>query len=510
MNDGVREDGARPLDRRSFLGQTAGVVASLAVGPWRLARGVAAPDPRLRSLRSSIRGALVTPADALYDAARVVFNRRFDGVRPLGIVRPADVADVRAIVSWARRHDVRLAIRSGGHSYGGYSTTPGLVVDLRALARISVDRAAGTATIGSGARLIDVESTLAGVGGTIPAGSCATVGIGGLALGGGVGFASRRFGTTSDNILSLGIVTADGRALECSAKQNADLYWACRGGGGGNFGVATHFVFRVHRVVSVSHFVIGWPWSQAADVVRSWQDFAPEAPDQLFSICALQTGLRGPTVGVFGQFFGSESELRKLLAPLVRVSGAQLTTGTESYLQTQLRWAGCRGKTIAQCHLAGEIPDATLNRSTFAAKSDYVERPLPRQAVAILLDRVARAQTAGFGSAGLLLDSYGGAINRVRTDATAFVHRDARFSIQYLAYWRRDSEAPAALDWLRAFYAAMRPRVSGFAYQNYIDPDLVTWKHAYYGQNYARLAEIKKHVDPDWFFRFPQGIVPAQ
>jgi len=118
VNDGVSEDAARPLDRRSFLGQTAGVVASLAGGPWRLARGVAAPDPRLRSLRSSIRGALVTPADALYDAARVVFNRRFDGVRPLGIVRPADVADVRAIVSWARRHDVRLAIRSGGHSYG--------------------------------------------------------------------------------------------------------------------------------------------------------------------------------------------------------------------------------------------------------------------------------------------------------------------------------------------------------------------------------------------------------
>jgi FAD/FMN-containing dehydrogenase len=499
----------RRVDRREFLGQTAGVVAALGTSRWRFAAAPAAPDPRLRSLRNSLRGPLLTPAEPRYGAARVVFNRRFDGVRPLAIARPLDVADVRAIVSWARRHDVRLAIRSGGHSYGGYSTTRGLVVDLRLLAGVSVKPGAGRATIGSGARLIDVESTLAGFGGAIPAGSCATVGIGGLALGGGVGFGSRLFGTTADNLVSVGLVTADGRFRECSGKQSADLFWACRGGGGGNFGIATHFVFRVHRVSAVSHFVIGWPWSQAADAVRAWQDFAPGAPDQLFSICALQTGLRGPTVGVFGQFFGSETQVRKLLAPLTRVPGAELATGTESYLQAQLRWAGCRGKTIAQCHLAGEIPHATLSRAAFAAKSDYAKRPLTRQAVAILLDRLARAQTAGFGSAGLLLDSYGGAINRVPADATAFVHRDARFSIQYLAYWKRDSAAQAALDWLRGLYAAMRPHVSGFAYQNYIDPDLATWKHAYYGANYRRLAEIKKRVDPDWLFRFPQGIAPA-
>jgi FAD/FMN-containing dehydrogenase len=489
---------------------TAGVLAA-AAGPSRLLRllddAQAGVDPRLRELAREVKGPVITPSSAAYAHARLIYNERFDGVHPLGIFQPASIDDVRRLVAWARKTGVRLAIRSGGHSYAGYSTTSGLVVDLKRFHSINLSPS-GRATIGAGARLVDIEATLARRGRAVPAGSCATVGIGGLALGGGVGLASRKFGTTSDNIVSVGIVTADGRYRRCSAKENSDLYWACRGGGGGNFGIVTDFVFRTHPVSSVSYFFVDYPWSQAQQVTRAWQAFAPHAPDELFSICAFGAGGKTPTIRCFGQFLGSETKLRTLLDPLTGIAGAQLTTGASAYLDAQLRWAGCLGKTVAQCHLAGDTAAGTLQRSTFAAKSDYVNAPLSRPAVDTIVRWMERVQLAGFGSAALLLDSYGGAINRVPRASTAFVHRNALCSGQYLAYWSQPEHASSAISWLRGFYQAMRPHVSGFAYQNYIDRDLTSWRHAYYGTNYARLQDVKKRFDPDRLFRFAQGIEP--
>jgi FAD/FMN-containing dehydrogenase len=488
----------------------AGLLAA-AAGPSRLWRlvddALAGVDPRLRELAREVRGPVITPAAAAYAHARLLYNERFDGVHPLGIVQPVSVDDVRRVVAWARKTGVRLAIRSGGHSYAGYSTTTGLVVDLKRLHSIRL-APSGRATIGAGARLVDVEATLAHRGRAIPSGSCATVGIGGLALGGGVGLASRKFGTTSDNIVSLGIVTADGRYRRCSKSENPDLYWACRGGGGGNFGIVTDLVFRTHPVASVSYFFADYPWDQAAEVVQAWQAFAPHAPDELFSICAFGAGGKTPTIRCFGQFLGSETKLRTLLGPLTRVSGVQLTTGSSPYLDAQLRWAGCLGKSVAQCHLVGETPAGTLQRSAFVAKSDYVNAPLSRAAVDMIVRWLERVRPAGFGTAALLLDSYGGAINRVPAAATAFVHRNALCSGQYLAYPSRPEDVAAAIGWLRNFYKAMRPYVSGFAYQNYIDRDLTGWRHAYYGTNYARLQDVKRRFDPDRVFRFAQGINP--
>ncbi len=498
------------FDRRTFLVRSGGaLVAAAASGGWSLAgeaRG--AVDPRLASLARAVKGPVITPANGAYEAARLVFNERFDNIRPLGVLRPASIADVRQAVAWADRTRVRLAVRSGGHSYAGYSTTSGLVVDLRQFGGVHVDRAAGTVTIGGGARLIDVESTLAGHGLAIPTGSCATVGIGGLAQGGGVGFASRAYGTTSDNILSLGIVTADGRYRTANAKQNADLFWACRGGGGGNFGIVTHFVLRVHPGPNVSYFFASWDWAQATEVVQAWQRFAPHAPDGLFSICSLGTGATGPRLQVFGQFLGSQSKLEAILRPLTRVAGARLTLGSSSYLDAQLRWAGCLGKTVDQCHLAGETPGGALRRSAFVGKSDYFDKVLPSVGVATITTWIERAQAAGLSGA-LLLDSLGGAINRVPAAATAFVHRSSLNSGQYFASWADPTKAAPTLAWSRGFHAAMRPYVSGFAYQNYIDRDLAGWEHAYYGANYERLQHVKKQVDPEGLFRFAQGIKAA-
>jgi FAD/FMN-containing dehydrogenase len=480
------------VDRRTFVLGTAALA-----GGARLAR---LGDLRLRTLAARLTGPVITPASAAYPAARLVYNERFDAVRPLAIARPASVADVRALVAWAAAENVRPIARSGGHSYAGYSTGPGLVADLRAFDTISYDRATGHATVGAGTRLIDVETALAARGRAIPSGSCATVGIGGLAQGGGVGLASRKFGTTSDNVLSLGIVTADGHYRVCSAAQNEDLYWACRGGGGGNFGIVTHFTLRTHPAPNVSYFFADWSWSEASSVIEAWQSSMPHAPDELFSICSLASG---PSVQVFGQYLGPESALRRSLAPLLAVPGARLQTGSSGYLDAQLRWAGCLGKTTAQCHLAGETPQGTLGRAAFAAKSDYLTAPLSSAGRSTLL----RAVEQGVGA--ILLDSYGGAINRVAPDATAFVHRNAIGSAQYLAYWSSHAGEAAALAWLRSSYASMRPYVSGFAYQNYIDRDLSGWAHAYYGANYPRLQRIKRAVDPGELFHFPQSIRPA-
>src|SRR5207247_6096094 len=162
----------------------------------------------------------------------------------------------------ARRHALRIVARSGGHSYGGYSTTPGVVVDVSRLKAVALDRH-GRAVVGAGARLIDVYETLAQHGRTVPAGSCPSVGIAGLALGGGVGFAARKFGLTCDNLLQATIVTASGRALVCNAHEHADLYWALRGGGGGNFGIVTRLVFRTHPVANVATCTLEWPWADA-------------------------------------------------------------------------------------------------------------------------------------------------------------------------------------------------------------------------------------------------------
>ena len=495
------------LDRRTLLRRGA---ALLAAGyGWQLVGSAqGAVDPRLARLQKLVKGPVIVPTNPAYAQVRLEYQQRFDSIYPLAVVQPFSAADVSQIVTWSKKENVRLAIRSGGHSYAGYSTTTGVVVDLGRLAGVKFDAASGLATIGAGARLIDVESALAASGRAIPNGSCPTVGIGGLALGGGVGFASRKFGTMSDNVVSVAIVTADGRALTCNATRNPDLFWACRGGGGGNFGVVTSFGVQTRPAPAVSTFLIAWPWSKAAAVLGAYQSFAPDAPDELFTTCYLRTGTTEPSIECYGQFLGDQAQLTTLLAPLTAVSGGTPSYTSSSYLDAQMKWAGCSGKTVAQCHLVGETPTGTLGRGSFAAKSDYVAAPLSSAALGTITQWLEQPQPATFGFGSLILDSYGGAINRVAPDATAFVHRNALYSAQYLAHWSQGSGEQAALTWLRGFYAAMRPYVSGYAYQNYIDPDLTSWKHAYYGTNYPRLQKIKAQVDPGWLFKFAQGITP--
>jgi FAD/FMN-containing dehydrogenase len=377
--------------------------------------------------------------------------------------------------------------RSGGHSYAGYSTTQrGVVIDLGRLRGIRV--AGGRATIGPGTQLIDVYSKLSARGLLIPAGSCPTVGIAGLALGGGHGLSGRRFGLTTDNLRSATIVTADGRARHVDADTNEDLFWACRGGGGGNFGIVTSLTFQAHRAAGASWFFISFPRSQASEALAAWQRFAPHAPPALTSIFNLNTS----GVTALGQYFGSHGAMRRLIAPLARVSGASVSTGSSTMSSLARRWGGCLEE---NCHAS--------TRTSFYAKSDYFDKPLPAHARRLMIDWVERRSQAG-GSGALILDAYGGAYNRPAPGATAFVHRDMLFSLQYFT-----GGDPASRRWANGVWKALRPYASGQAYQNYIDPQLHGWQRAYYGTNLPRLREIKKQVDPDFLFRFRQAIPPA-
>jgi FAD/FMN-containing dehydrogenase len=445
-------------------------------------------------LARELDGTVITPSSSGYVAARELWDKRFDSLQPRAIAYCANAEDVQRVVNWGRQNNVRIVPRSGRHSYAGYSSGDGVVVaDVSNLTHVQV--AGRTAKIGAGTKLIDVYAKLWQHGVTIPAGSCPTIGIAGLALGGGHGFSSRKFGTTSDNIRGVHIVTADGRRLACDSSDHADLFWACRGGGGGNFGIVTELDFATHPVTNVSRFTIAWPWAQAAQAVAAWQSFAPHAPDGLFSGFGLvaSTKTAQAYVGASGQYFGSASALRSLIEPLSS-TGTPISVFTEdlSYMEAVLHEAGCHDPTAC----------AKGSRSTFKAKSDYVNAPLSSTAISHLVDAIATRQGKGRGA--IYMDAYGGAINRVAPDATAFVHRHALFSVQYTAEW--DGSSAQSVRWLDGLYSRMRPFVSGLSYVNYIDPELANWQHAYYGKNLPRLKAVKRKYDPHDAFRFKQSI----
>jgi hypothetical protein len=503
------------IDRRRFLAGAGSAALALGAAACGGSSKVTSTKPRVstigpkppppapqvpKNLKDAIRGQVILPEEAGFAEASHVYNEVFDAVHPSAVARPVNASDVAAGVRWAIARDVPFRARSGGHSYAGYSVVQdGVVFDLRELSQIEVASDRSTARIGAGAQLIDVYTALAKHGVTIPAGSCPSVGIGGHALGGGVGLAGRAFGLATDNITAAEMVGADGKVRQVTSSSDAELLWALRGGGGGNFGVVTQFEFRLHPVPnSASWFFVSWPWSAASDALAAWQEWAPHTTERISSVFHLETASGLPIVSLAGQYLGPSSDLHGLLGPLLNVMPASLTSGEDTYLNLQLRWAGCLGRSLASCHTVGTASGGTLERASFRAKSDYVSKPLPAAARQQLVNAVEQKQGQP-GSGAILFDSYGGAIGHVAPNATAFVHRNELCCIQYLAY-------DSSQTWLPQTAARMRPYVSGMAYQNYIDPTLTNWRQAYYGANYARLVDIQRRVDPDHRFAFPQAI----
>ncbi|GAA1534562.1 FAD-binding oxidoreductase [Actinomadura kijaniata] len=495
------------MNRRGFLVAAAGTLAAACsdrppttAPPARTAPPAASPSRTgpadWNALAEGLEGRLIRPGEAGYDAARRLHIPRFDRIRPAGIAYCGNEQDVAECLTFAARQGLPVAVRSGGHNYAGWSTGTGLVVDVSPLDRVEVER--GRAVVGTGTRLIDLYDRLAAAKALVPAGTCPTVGIGGLTLGGGIGPLTRAYGLTCDVLESVRIVTPDGRVRECDARREPDLFWACRGGGGGNFGVATSFAFRTHGAEDLTEFTVRWPWSRAADAVRGWQEWAPAAPEGIWSSLQIEADPASLSITGFA-LDDPDAELDRFTG---KVGGSpDVTTRRLSYLAAMKLTAGCSGRSVGQCHTRGDLPgqrpEGNYPRTEYTAKSHVAHRPLPPDAIDALVDRFSGGGRPGRS---VLMDAFGGAMRRTRPGDTAFPHREALFCVQYLA-------DTGDRDWLRGTHDAVGRRLPGAgAYVNYIDPELADWRRAYYGANLDRLARIRATYDPNRLLRFPQAL----
>jgi FAD/FMN-containing dehydrogenase len=473
------------LGRRRFLGLTAAAGAAVA-GATLLGAPVAeaAGGIDYAGLKRALKGPLLRPGDAAYAAAAKPYNSALGVRKPAAIAKVAGTDDVRACVRRVRGHGVPLAARAGGHSYAGFSTPDnGVVIDLSALKGVTV-KSDGTAVVGAGVKLIDLYSALAAHGRALPAGSCPTVGVAGSTLGGGIGVVARAYGLTCDHLRSAQVVTADGALHTVDGNHDADLFWALRGGGGGNGGIVTSFTFGTVPAPTVTVFSLHFPASRTSRVLRAWSQWMDAAPDQLTALCAV-TAASTPTNRVTGTWTGSASALSGHLSALIAAVGANptsRTTHTYSYLNAMKYFAG----------------NTTVHHEAFRAASRMLERTV----TASVADRVVALMRERRGMV-LLFDSLRGQVGKIKDTDTAFAHRGAHASVQ--VYSGNAANGPAVL----AVQQALAPIVGTGAYVNYLNPGQKDWASAYYGTNLSRLRKVIRKYDPDHVFDFAQSVLRA-
>ncbi|MER6362230.1 FAD-binding oxidoreductase [Kitasatospora sp. NPDC001527] len=498
------------IDRRRFLTTLGAATATAVVGtparaltafPARPRSWAAVAPPDWQALRDRLGSRLVLPADPGYGTARLGYNELNDGQFPAAVAQCVSADDVRACLDVARGHGLPIAARGGGHGYLGYSVPDrGLVIDLRGMADVVV-HPDGTAEVGAGARLIEVYAALAQAGRLLPAGSCPTVGVAGLTLGGGIGVLARKYGLTCDRLGAAEVVTADSSLLTASPVEEPDLYWALRGGGGGNFGVVTRFSFDTAPAPDLTVFVLRFAAGSVTEVLGAWQEWVDGAPDELWASCQISAGTP-PRCRVVGCYVGGPGGADPLLDELVEAAGTAPTSRTVSprdYLGAMKFMAGCSNDTIAQCHPVSE--GGRLPRAGFVAVSRMLGPvPLDPAGVTELM--------TGHTGVDLLLDSLGGAIGELAPSATAFPHRESLASAQVYA-----GATPATEDQARATVEAIRDGLADLgalgAYVNYIDATLPRWGRAYYGRNLPRLKAVARRYDPDGVFAFPRSVAAA-
>ncbi|MEV8437546.1 FAD-binding oxidoreductase [Actinosynnema sp. NPDC051121] len=432
---------------------------------------------RWARLRAHLAGELLLPGDSGYDAARLPFNSLFDHHRPAAIARCVRVEDVQRCLEEARRGGIRVAARSGGHSYAAYSTPhDGLVVDLEPMNGIEV-RPDGTAVIGAGARLGEVYAALAAAGRCLPLGNCQSVGIAGFTLGGGLGWVDRAFGLACDHLRSARVVTVDSRVHTASEDREPDLFWALRGGGGGNFGVVTSFEFATAPVPEVlTVFRIRFPAGSAADVLGAWQPWSVAVPDHLSSTLVV---LPDGSVSLTGCSVGPQGPL---LAELARL-------GVDGPLE----------------HAEVDYPTA-IAIMTQGQPSRNAFRASSRISDGLWDDPAAVADTVrGKDSALLIIGALGGAIDRLGPTDTAYPHRGAPTSVEVFANVGDLPPAQVTREVDDAQTALARLIGTG-TYINYLDPEQEDWAETGYRHNLRRLRAIARRYDPDGVLRFPQAV----
>jgi FAD/FMN-containing dehydrogenase len=457
------------------------------------------PKKAIESLKSKIKGQVVLPSDSNYEEVREIWNAMIDR-RPALIVRCAEADDVPHALSFAREHGLEISIRGAGHNIAGSALCDnGVMIDFSTMRNVRVDAENKRAYVQLGATLADFDEAAQSYGLATPVGINSTTGIAGLTLGGGFGWLTRKYGMTIDNLVSVDAVTADGKTIRASENENAELFWALRGGGG-NFAVVTQFEFKLHEVgPEILAGLIVYPFDQAKQVLTKYREFVKSAPDELNVWVVLRKApplpflpaeVHGKEVVVVVTFYhGDIAEGRKLIEPL-RGFGTPHGehVGAQPYAQWQkafdpLLTPGARN--YWKTHNFMELSDGALNSMIeFAGKL-----PSPQCEIFIALVE--------------------GAANRVPADATAYRHRDAKFVLNVHGRWNERTDDEQCIGWARAFFQASSPYASAGAYVNFMTEEESDRVTAAYGANYNRLTQIKKQYDPDNLFHVNQNIKPS-
>jgi hypothetical protein len=449
------------------------------------------PRSAVREFRGSLRGALLLPGEEGYEPARRVWNGMIDR-RPALIARCAGAADVISAVSFARAHDLLVAVRGGGHSVSGQSVCDGgLLVDLSPMRYVQVDPVARTARAGPGTLLGDLDREARAFRLATTAGTVSHTGAAGLTLGGGFGRLGRRFGLTCDNLLSADVVTAAGDLLTASASENPDLFWALRGGGG-NFGIVTSFEYQLHDVDPI---ILGgpimFPFDRARDVLRFYAEHTQGLPDELNLdvVIVAPPGAR-PMVAMEACYSGPDKRRGEELLQPVRTFAKPMLDRIRLMPYVELQTAADAANAPGQHY--------------------YVKSGFVREVSRDLIDAMVEGYRPDPGRATvLILQQLGGAIGRVRPDATAFAQRDAAYDLMPLAGWRDAAADDTHAGWIRDFWQTLQGYTSGFYVNTSTDTDDQARVRATYGDNYARLAQLKARYDPGNRFRLNANIRPA-
>jgi FAD/FMN-containing dehydrogenase len=457
-------------------------------------------DQATSTFEKSLRGRLVRPTDADYDAVRALYNGMIDK-RPRLIARCVDAADVITAVNFARNEGLLLAIRGGGHSGPGLgSCNDGLMIDLSTMKSVRVDAASRTVRVEPGCTSGDVDHATHAFGLAVPFGIVSTTGVAGLTLGGGTGYLTRRHGLTIDNLLEADVVLADGSFVTASKSQHPELYWALRGGGG-NFGVVTSFLFQAHTVDNVYAGPIFWEATHAKTIMRTYRDFLPTASEDLGIFVGLKTvppmdpfpkdywGKRA--CAIIGAYNGSAADGERAMAPLLKSLPAPI-----------FNWMGAMPFPSINALFDPFFPKGLQ----WYWKGDYV-KDLPDDAIET---HIAQAAAAPSDLCLMHLYPIDGAVHRVPRDATAWSTRDARWSMVIAGIDPDPKKADALKTWGRAYWKAVHPYNLAGAYVNFMMDDEAAGRvQATYGDNYARLALLKAKYDPRNLFRVNQNIEPA-
>ncbi len=452
-------------------------------------------------LAAALRGDLIRPGDAGYEQARTVYNAMIDK-HPSAIARCRDTVDVITCVRFARQHDLEVAVRGGGHNAAGLGVADdALVIDLSLLRSTTVDPSNHTVRVDPGCTWGDVDHATVGFGLATPSGFLASTGVAGLTLGGGIGYLSRRFGLTVDNLLAADVVLADGRFVTASETSHPDLFWALRGGGG-NFGIVTSFTFRCHAIGEAGTIIGGpvlYDFDDTAEVMRWYRELIPSLPEELSGWIALLTIPPAPpfpeklwgrkACGIIWCYTGPHNRADEVLNP-VKTFGSPLLVGLQEMPFTAIQSA------FDALYPAG---------LQWYWKADFFNE-ISDVAIDVHVKHGSQLPT---GHSTMHLYPIDGAASRVQEDATAFAYRDGGWAGVIVGVDPDPANAERISRWARDYWEDLHPTSAGGGYVNFLMEEGQDRVKASYRENYDRLARVKQRYDPDNFFHVNQNIRPA-